>query len=155
MGFRLANHHSHVSQFLKIHAHTHPYHLLVLCLFLGNPNVMTDNKEALRGILSRWPLFSGLVCMCTCSVTQSCPTPCDPVDSSPPGSSVHGILQARILEWVATSFSGVSSQHRDWPRSISMQADSLPSESPGEPLIMSAKDPLIQIQDYDILWKMQ
>ena len=39
------------------------------------------------------------------SVTQSCPTLCDPVDCSPPGSSVHGILQARILEWVAISSS--------------------------------------------------
>ena len=39
-------------------------------------------------------------------VTQSCPTLCDPVDCSPPGSSVHGILQARILEWGAISFSG-------------------------------------------------
>ena len=38
-------------------------------------------------------------------VAQSCPTLCDPVDCSPPGSSVHGILQARILEWVAISFS--------------------------------------------------
>ena len=36
---------------------------------------------------------------------QSCPTLCDPVDSSPPGSPVPGILQARILEWVAISFS--------------------------------------------------
>ena len=36
---------------------------------------------------------------------QSCPTLCDPVDCSPPGSSVPGILQARILEWVAISFS--------------------------------------------------
>ena len=36
---------------------------------------------------------------------QSCPTLCDPIDSSPPGSSVPGILQARILEWVAISFS--------------------------------------------------
>ena len=36
---------------------------------------------------------------------QSHPTPCDPVDSNPPGSSVHGILQARILEWIAISFS--------------------------------------------------
>ena len=36
---------------------------------------------------------------------QSCPTLCDPMDHSPPGSSVHGILQARILEWVAISFS--------------------------------------------------
>ena len=38
-------------------------------------------------------------------VAQSCSTLCDPVDCSPPGSSVHGILQARILEWVAISFS--------------------------------------------------
>ena len=38
-------------------------------------------------------------------VSQSCPTLCDPMDCSPPGSSVHGISQARILEWVAISFS--------------------------------------------------
>ena len=36
---------------------------------------------------------------------QSCPTLCDPIDSSPPGSPVLGILQARTLEWVAISFS--------------------------------------------------
>ena len=38
-------------------------------------------------------------------VTQSCPSPCNPMDCSPSGSSVHGILQARILEWVDISFS--------------------------------------------------
>ena len=37
--------------------------------------------------------------------TQSCPTLCDPMDCSPPGSSVHGIFQARVLEWSATAFS--------------------------------------------------
>ena len=36
---------------------------------------------------------------------QSCPTLCDPIDSSPPGSTIPGILQARTLEWVAISFS--------------------------------------------------
>ena len=46
-------------------------------------------------------------------VTQSCPTLCDPMDCSPPGSSVHRILQARIVEWVAISFSRESSQLRD------------------------------------------
>ena len=51
-------------------------------------------------------------------VTQSCLTLCDPVDCSPPGSSVHGILQARILEWVAISFE---------PRSPILQADALTS----------------------------
>ena len=46
-------------------------------------------------------------------VTQSYPTLCDPMDCSPPGSSIHWILQARILEWVAISFSRGSSQPRD------------------------------------------
>ena len=42
---------------------------------------------------------------CACSVAQSCPTLCDSMDCSPPGFSVHGIFQARVLEWVAISFS--------------------------------------------------
>ena len=46
-------------------------------------------------------------------VAQSCQTLCDPVDCSPPGSSVHGIFQVRVLEWVAISFSRGSSQPRD------------------------------------------
>ena len=46
-------------------------------------------------------------------VAQSCPTLCDPMDCSIPGSSVHGIFQARVLEWVAISFSRGSSQPRD------------------------------------------
>ena len=46
-------------------------------------------------------------------VTQSCPTLCNLIDCSPPGSSVHEIFQARILEWVAISFSRVSSHLRD------------------------------------------
>ena len=47
------------------------------------------------------------------AVAQSCPALCNPVDCSPPGFSVHGILQARVLEWVAISFSRGSSQSRD------------------------------------------
>ena len=46
-------------------------------------------------------------------VTQLCPTVCDPVGYSPPGSSFHGTLQARILEWVAIAFSRGSSRPRD------------------------------------------
>ena len=46
-----------------------------------------------------------LCCMHVCQVTQSCPTLCEPMDHGPPASSVHGILQARTLEWVAISFS--------------------------------------------------
>ena len=70
--------------------------------------------------------------MCYASA-QSRPTVCDPVDCNPPGSSVHGIFQARILEWVASSSSRGSSQPRDQtnphhPASPASQADSLPSE---------------------------
>ena len=46
-------------------------------------------------------------------VAQSCPTLCDPMDCSLPGSSVHGIFQAIVLEWIAISFSGGSSGPRD------------------------------------------
>ena len=47
-------------------------------------------------------------------VAQSCPTLCDPMDCSLSGSSVHGIFQAIVLEWIAISFSRGSSQMRDW-----------------------------------------
>ena len=57
-------------------------------------------------------IFSSISC---CLVVQ-CLTLCDPVDWRPIGSSVHGILQARILEWVAISFSRGSSGPRDWTR---------------------------------------
>ena len=50
-------------------------------------------------------LYNNMNQLCVCSVTQSCPTLCDPMDCSQPGSSVHGVLQARILEWVAISYS--------------------------------------------------
>ena len=47
-------------------------------------------------------------------LARLCPTLCDPIDCSPPGSSVHGILQARRLEWLAMPFSRGSSRPRDW-----------------------------------------
>ena len=55
-------------------------------------------------------------------VAQLCPTLCDPMDYSPPASSVHGILQARILEWIAIPSSRRSSQPRDWTQ-VSCVAD--------------------------------
>ena len=66
-------------------------------------------------------------------VTQSCPTVCDPVDCSPLGSSVHGILQARILGWVAIPFSRTSSRLEIEPKSPALQADSLLFEPPEKP----------------------
>ena len=63
---------------------------------------------------------------------QSCLTLCDPMDSSLPDSSVYGIFQARIPEWVAISFSRGSSQPRTEPRSPALQADALPPELLGK-----------------------
>ena len=66
---------------------------------------------------------------------QSCPTLWDPMDHSPPGSSVHGILQARILERVAVPSSRGSSQPRVRTQvSPALQADSLPAEPQGKPI---------------------
>ena len=61
-------------------------------------------------------VFLFLVVRGTCVHAQLCLTVYDPMDCSLPGSSVHGIIPARILEWVAISFSKGSSQHRDWTR---------------------------------------
>ena len=60
-------------------------------------------------------------------VLQSCPTLCDSMDYA-----IHGILQARILKWAAFAFSRGSSQPRDWTRSPTLQADSLPAKPPRE-----------------------
>ena len=67
-----------------------------------------------------------------CLVTQACLTLCNPTDCSTPGSSVHGILQARILEWVAMPSSRGSSQPRDRTHVSELRVDSLPTEPPGK-----------------------
>ena len=59
------------------------------------------------------------------------------MDCSPPGSSVHGILQARVLEWVAISFPRDLPNPGIEPRSPALQADSLRFEPPGEPVLIS------------------
>ena len=67
------------------------FHFLVLI-----SNVVTTDKRDPHNKLAATAAAKSL---------QSCPTLCDPIDGSPPGSPVPGILQARILEWVAISFS--------------------------------------------------
>ena len=69
---------------------------------------------------------------CVHAHSLSCLTLCNPTDCSPPGSTVHGIFQARIAEWVAISYSRGSSWPRDWIR-ISCPADSLPLSHQGSP----------------------
>ena len=68
-----------------------------------------------------------------CSITQSCPTLCDPIDYSLPGTPVHGIFQARILECVAISFSRDLSNLGIEPGSPALQVDSLPLHHLGSP----------------------
>ena len=77
--------------------------------------------------------YYNLLCVLAKSL-QSCPNLWDPMDCSLPNSSVLGIPQARILEWVAISFSRGSSQLRDGTQvSSALQVDSLLPELPGKP----------------------
>ena len=68
-----------------------------------------------------------------CMSAQSCLTLCDPKDCGPPGSSVHGILRARILEWVAISFSRGSSRPRDQTRVSCIAGGFFTTEPLGKP----------------------
>jgi hypothetical protein len=68
-----------------------------------------------------------------CLVAQSCPILCSLMDCSLLGSSVHGILQARVLEWIARLSPGDLPNPGIKPRSPVLQVDSLPSEPPGKP----------------------
>ena len=61
-------------------------------------------KNSVITFKSSWMKMFRNHCAVLRLVTQSCLTPCDPMDCSPPGSSLHGILQARVLEWAAISF---------------------------------------------------
>ena len=71
--------------------------------------------------------------MCVLFVAQSCLTVRSSMDCSPGGSSVHGILQARILEWAAISYLKGLPNPGIKTRSPALQADSLLSEPPGKP----------------------
>ena len=80
------------------------------CVLVCHP--MSTYIQLIRGITLSLASFYFFLCVCVL-VTQSCRTLCEPMDCSPPGSSVHGILQASILEWVAIHFSRGSSQPGD------------------------------------------
>ena len=78
-----------------------------------------------------------LVKQYTCLVAQLCLTLCDPMDCGLPGSSVHGILHLRTLEWVAMPSPGDLPNPGIKPRSTALQEDSLPSEPAGKPYYFS------------------
>ena len=71
------------------------------------------------------------VCML---MSQSCPTLCNPMDCSPPCFSVHWMFQVRILEWVAISSSGGSSQPKNAPTSSALAGRVFTTEPPGKPV---------------------
>ena len=79
-----------------------------------------------------------------CSVAKLCPTLCDPMDCSPPGSSVHGISQARILDWVAISSSRGSSRPRIKPVSPALAGGFFTIEPPGKPMPDHLKPEIIR-----------
>ena len=105
---------------------------------------LEENKDNSLGLWIWWSwfvsfflsffFFFGRGFFFAVAVVQSCLTPCDPVDCSPPGSSVCGIFLARILEWVVISFYRGSS----WPRDrtynlLQWQVGSLPLSHQGNP----------------------
>ena len=77
-------------------------------------------------------------------IAQSCPTLCNPIDCSPPGSSVHGILQARILEWGCHALlQGIFPTQGSNPHLLHLlhwQAGSLPLAPPGKPIPQQIRD---------------
>ena len=90
-------------------------------LTLGHPKAVllrdsvSSSSFSCNMLLSYWSPIVGIKQVkWKVLIAQSCPTLCDPMDCSLPGSSVHGILQARMLEWVAMPFSRGSSWPRDW-----------------------------------------
>ena len=98
-----------------------------MSLFTKQKQTHREHTRGWRGRLELWDWHV------LCSVTQSCLTLCDPMDCSPPCSSVHEILQARTLEWVAIPSSRGSSWPWDRTRSPTLQVISLQSEPLGKP----------------------
>ena len=72
---------------------------------IHNGILLSHKRNAFESVLMRWMKIEPIIQSEKVKVTQLCPTLCDPMDCSPPGSSIHGIFQARVLEWVAISFS--------------------------------------------------
>ena len=82
---------------------------------------------------NRWGIYI-YIYMVKVLVAQLCPTLWDPMNCSPSSPSVHGFLQAKILEWIVILFSKGSSWPRDQTRVSRLQAVSLPFAPPGKPI---------------------
>ena len=107
---------------------------------LGNKSEPEGTYKIVRG---HYLLISLVVYVCVYMlVSQLCPTLCDPMDSSPPGSSVHRASQVRILEWVAISFSRDLLDPGIEPQSPALKVDALLSEPRWK---MGPNNPCLQI----------
>ena len=103
------------------------------CWFTGEESrFFTITRRHASNCNSRIPHSSSTILLLVAA--QSCPTLCDPVDCSPPGSSVHGILQARILGWVALPSPGHLPDPGIKLESPALQVDSSPLHRLGSPL---------------------
>ena len=106
----LLQHHSSKASALQL--------LASFMVWLSHPYMTTGKNHNFDYTDLCWQVMSLLLNMLSAAAAakslQSCPTLCDPIDSSPPGSLIPGILQAKTLEWVAISFSRGSCQHRNW-----------------------------------------
>ena len=103
--FRTVYTNQNLKQVLQLHFIFMAFFFKLTVHFLYAINLLDNLLQLLEG----WPVLKVLV-------TQLCLTLCDPKDYSLPGSSVHGILQTRILEWTAIPFSRGHSQLRNWSR---------------------------------------
>ena len=97
-------------------------------------------------------------CVCACSVAQACQTLCSPMNCSWPGSSVHGVLQARILEWVSIPFSRGSFQSRDRTRDSWIAGGFFTTDPPGKPRksslqCLSWQRPIKRLQKQDCIYR--
>ena len=82
-----------------------PLCTVALCFFRSHSVVVHADRVTAESAVVLWYPSVGKAAAAAAKSLQSCPTVCDPIDGSPPGSPIPGILQARTLEWVAISFS--------------------------------------------------
>ena len=112
-------------KFRSLYAYLSWYSILIFSVPGSSPSTHLLNwSELLQFIRLKWS-----------EVAQSSPTLCDPMDCSLRGSSVHGIFQARVLEWVAISFSKGSSRSRDRTRVSRIAGRRFTIWATGKPLL--------------------
>ena len=104
-----------------------------ICILLAGKKGWESRSRVRGNIILQMCAVQYSSCACKHAVTQLCPTLCNRTDCSPPGSSVHGILQARILEWAAVPSSKGSSQPRDQIQRLKSPASFLSLVPPGKP----------------------